>query len=463
MGTSVSYQRINPQTHDIEDLTATVNSLLTADGIRFVLTSAVRNFLNFGPVGIIFVVMVGVGLAEEAGLIGALIRKLIVITPRKATTFILVFLGVLSSIASDAGYLILIPMGAAVFLTLGRHPLAGLAAAFSGVAAVFGVNLLITPIDGILTEITNDAIHLLNPVYSIDLTANLYFSIVSSLVLCVACTVITEKFVEPRLGEYRGEVPSAKVEGVSEDDSRGLRYALYALLGVVVVLSQLTLPPGAPLRHPATGAIVGNSPFMDSLIVLIMSVFLVMGVAYGVGAQTIKSSIDAINAVTKTFANLGGLIFLFLIISQFIAYFNYSNMATILAVKMGGFLRNANFSSLPLLVGFIAVVGVVGVIIVGAIPKWAIFAPIFVPLFMKLDVAPEVVLAAYRVADSPVNVVTPLMPYFAMIVVFAQKYQKEAGVGTVVAMMLPYYVVVFAVWTLLLIGWHLLRLPLGPG
>jgi aminobenzoyl-glutamate transport protein len=443
MGTGVAYQRINPQTHDVEDLIATVNSLLTADGIRFVLTSAVRNFLNFGPVGIIFVVMVGVGLAEEAGLIGALIRKLIIITPRKATTFILVFLGVLSIIVSDAGYLILIPMGAAVFLTLGRHPLAGLAAAFSGVTAVFGVNLLITPIDGILTEITNDAIHLLNPAYSIDLTANLYFSIVSSLVLCVVCTVITEKFVEPRLGEYHGEVPSATVEGVSEDDSRGLRYALYALLGVVVVLSLLTLPPGAPLRHPTTGALVGNSPFMSSLIVLIMLVFLVMGVAYGIGARTIKSSIDAINAVTKTFANLGGLIFLFLIISQFIAYFNYSNMATIVAVKMGGCLRDANFGSLPLLVGFIAVVGIVGVIIVGAIPKWAIFAPIFVPLFMKLGVAPEVVLAAYRVADSPVNVVTPLMPYFAMIVVFAQKYQKEAGVGTVVAMMLPYYVAVF--------------------
>jgi aminobenzoyl-glutamate transport protein len=208
MGTSVSYQRINPQTHELEDLTATVKGLLSADGIRFLLTSAVRNFLNFGPVGIIFVVMVGVGLAEQAGLIGALIHKQINITPRRAITFIVVFLGICSSIASDACYLILIPLGAGVFLSLGRHPLAGLAAAFSGVAAVFGVNFLITPIDGILTEITNDAIHLLNPAYSIDLTANLYFAIVSSLVLGIVCTVITEKFVEPRLGEYRGEVPS---------------------------------------------------------------------------------------------------------------------------------------------------------------------------------------------------------------------------------------------------------------
>ena len=241
-----------------------------------------------------------------------------------------------------------------------------------------------------------------------------------------------------------------------------MAYALYALLGVVAVVALLTLPPGAPLHHPATGAIVGNSPFMDSLIVLIMLVFLVTGVAYGIGAQTIKSGVDAINAITKSFANLSGLIFLFLVISQFIAYFNYSNMATIAAVKMADFLKSANFRPLPLLLGYIAVVGIVGVIIVGVIPKWAIFAPIFVPLFMKLNVAPEVVLAAYRVADSPPNVITPLMPYFGLIVVFAQRYQKEAGVGTVVAMMLPYYVGVFVVWILLLVAWFLLGLPLGP-
>ena len=243
MGSSVSYQRINPQTHELEDLTATVKSLLSADGIRFLFTSAVRNFLNFGPVGVILVAMVGVGLAEQAGLIGALIHKLINITPRRAITFIVVFLGICSSIASDAGYLVLIPLGAGVFLSLGRHPLAGL-------AAVFAVNFLITPIDGILTEITNDAIHLLNPAYSIDLTANLYFAIVSSLVLCVVCTVIAEKFVEPRLGGYHGEVPSAKGEGVSasDEESRGLKYALYALLGIVVVLSLDAAPrsPAAP-------------------------------------------------------------------------------------------------------------------------------------------------------------------------------------------------------------------------
>jgi aminobenzoyl-glutamate transport protein len=462
LGTTVTYEVINPQTHKVEEATATVNSLLSADGIRFMLTSMVRNFMNFGPVGIILVVMVGVGLAEQAGLMTALIKKIVQVTPRKAVTWILVMLGVLSSIASDAGYLVLIPLGAGAFLSLGRHPLAGLAAAFSGVAAVFGVNFLIVPIDPILTEITNDAIHLLNPTQSIDLMANFYFAVVSSLVLIVVCTVMTERFVEPRLGEYRGEIPAESGEGVSPEESRGLRLSLYALVVCIVVIALLTFPPGAPLRNPESGAIIGNSPFMSSLIVLIMLVFLAIGAAYGIGAKTITSTVDGINAVTKTFAGLSGLVFLLFVISQFLAYFSYSNMATIVAVNMGDALEHANLGTIPLMLGFITVTGIVGMLIVGAIPKWALLAPIFVPLFIRLGVGPEAVLAAYRVGDSPPNIVTPLMPYFALIVVFAQRYDKEAGVGTVVAMMLPYAVVVSIVWILLFLAWELLGLPFGP-
>jgi aminobenzoyl-glutamate transport protein len=197
--------------------------------------------------------------------------------------------------------------------------------------------------------------------------------------------------------------------------------------------------------------------------VLIMLVFLVIGAAYGIGAKTITSSVDGINAVAKTFAGLSGLVFLLFVISQFLAYFNYSNMATIVAVNMGDALEHANLGTIPLMLGFITVTGIVGMLIVGAIPKWALLAPIFVPLFMRLGVVPEAVMAAYRVADSPPNIVTPLMPYFALIVVFAQRYDKNAGVGTVVAMMLPYAVVVSIVWILLFLAWELLGLPFGPG
>ena len=461
LGTSVTYQVIDPETHKASYSTAVVNSLLTVEGLRFIITSVVRNFLGFGPVGIILVAMVGVGLAEEAGLVNAIIRKIVIVAPRRAITFIIVAMGVLSSVASDAGYLVLIPLGAAAFLSLGRHPIAGLAAAFSGVAAVFGVNLIITPIDGVLTEITNDAIHLLNPGYSLYVTANLYFSIVSSVLLCVVCTVITERVVEPRLGPYHGERPIEENAGTSPAEARGLRAALYGLIGFLIVLGLLTLPTGAPLRNPVTGALIGDSPLMNSLIVMIMLVFLITGFAYGKAAGTINNVTEAIAAITKTFSGLGGLLFLFLVISQFLAHFNYSNLATIAAVRLSDIIESANLGSLPLLIVFVAITAVVNLIIPAAIAKWAILAPIFVPLFMKLNVAPDVVLAAYRVGNSPGNVITPLMAYFGMIVIFAQKYQKDAGVGTVVAMMLPYTAALYVVWTVFLIIWYLIGVPFG--
>ena len=461
MGTSVTYQVIDPVTHKAVTNTAVVNSLLSADGIRFIITSTIRNFLGFTPVGVILVAMVGVGLAEEAGLINALIRKIVIVAPRKAITFIIVAMGVLSSVASDAGYLVLIPLGAAAFLSLGRHPIAGLAAAFSGVAAVFGVNLIITPVDGVLTEITNDAVHLLNPGSSIYLTANLWFSIVSSILMCVVCTVITERIIEPRLGEYHGERPTEESERTSTEEARGLRFAGYGLIGILIVIALLALPPGAPLRNPETGSLIGDSPLMNSLIVLIMLLFLVTGYAYGKGAGTINTMTQAIAAITKTFAGLGGLLFLFLVISQFLAHFNYSNLATVAAVRLSDVIESVSFGSLPLLIVFVVITAVVDLIIPAAIAKWAILAPIFVPLFLKLNVAPEVVLAAYRVGDSPSNVITPLMAYFGMIVIFAQKYQKEAGVGTVVAMMLPYTAILYVVWIVLLVLWYLLGIPMG--
>ena len=462
-GTSVSYQVVNPDTHEVEQATSTARSLLTVDGIRFMFTSVVQNFMSFNAVGVIIVAMVGVGVAEEAGLVKALIRKLVLVSPPAALTYILVFVGIVSSIAADAGYLVLIPLAAAAFISVGRHPLAGLAASFAGVAAAFGVNVLIKPLDGILTEITNDAIHLLNPAISIDLTANFWFSVASVILLTVVIALITERMIEPRLGAYEEEAPVEEGEEMSAEESRGLRHASYALLATLVLFALLTLPAGAPLRNPETGAIVGRSPLMDGLIVVIAVVFLAMGTAYGAAAGTMKSSIDVINAITKTIAGLSGLIFLLLIISQFLAYFNYSNMATLAAVKLAGALRSANLPALLLLVGFVVVVFVLDLIITGAIPKWAIFAPIFVPLLMKLNVAPEAVLAAYRVGDSPVNAITPLNAYFAMIVAFAQRYQKDAGVGTVVALMLPYVAIISVLWLLLLVIWYLLGLPWGLG
>jgi para-aminobenzoyl-glutamate transporter family len=443
--------------------TTSIRSLLGADGIRFIFSSFVNNFASFSVVAVVFVAMIGVGVAEEAGLMGALIRKLVQVAPAKLLTFIIVFVGGLSSIATDAGYLILIPLAAAAFLSVGRHPLAGLAAAYAGVSAGFAVNVLLTPLDGLLTEVTNEAIAIADPTKSIDLTANLWFAIVSTIFVAVVITFVAERITEQSLGPYEGDDIVHVDEEVPEGEPRGLRYATWGVLAAFVVVLLLTVLPDAPLRNPETGSIFNDSPLMDSLIFIITMLFLVAGICYGIGAKTITSSVDVINGITKTFASLAGLVFLLLLISQFIAYFNFSNMPTVVAVKMADFLESADIGALWLLIGFIIVILILDLIIPGALPKWAIFAPIFVPLFLRLDVAPQTVLAAYRVGDSPMNVITPLMVYLPFIVLVAQRYKKDAGIGTIISLMIPYTVIVLVTWLAFFVVWYLLGIPMGPG
>jgi aminobenzoyl-glutamate transport protein len=231
----------------------------------------------------------------------------------------------------------------------------------------------------------------------------------------------------------------------------------------VVGITLLTVFPDAPLRDPVTGDIIGDSPFMDSLILIITVIFFAAGLAYGRGAGTIKTKEEVLGSITKSWAGLAGLLFLFLLIAQFIAYFNYSNMAQVAAVKLGDWLEEANIGAVWLLIGFVFVTFLVDFIMPAAIAKWAILAPIFIPLFLRLDVAPQTVLAAYRVGDSPPNVITPLMAYFPLIVIFAKRYKKDAGIGTVVSMMLPYVLILSIAWTAFFIAWYLIGIPLGPG
>jgi aminobenzoyl-glutamate transport protein len=474
----------------LEEQTFEVRAILSVDGIRFVLSSFVNNFAGFAVVAVTFVAMAGVGVAEKAGLMAALIRKLVAVAPSALIAFFIILVGVLSSVASDAGYLILIPLAATAFMALGRHPLAGLAAAYAGVSAIFAVNMLITPIDSMLTEITNEAIGLTDA-EPIDVTANFYFSIASSILLAGVAVFVTQRIVEPRLGSYDASMGDPAyvgaptdgatsghhdpvhelAEGETEHDvaaedaaeARGLRYAGFALLGMVALILLLTIPSGAPLRDPVTGDIIGNTPFMASLIFLITLIFLACGIAYGVGAKTISSSADVIDGVTSTFANLAGLVFMLLMIAQFIAIFNYTNMPRVAAVELAGMLERAGLGALPLLIGMILVIIFLNIIIPGVVPKWAIFAPVFIPIFVRLGVAPQTVLAAYRVGDSPTNVITPLMVYLPFIVVVAKRYQKDAGIGTIVALMLPYVLFIAVAWILLFAAWWVLGIPLGPG
>ena len=331
------------------------------------------------------------------------------------------------------------------------------------------MNILIAPLDSLLTGVTNEAIGLVDPDESLGITANLYFAVASTLFTALVVTFVTQRFVEPRLGKF----PTPVREDGEEDaaaasepeplapaaEAKGLKWALIGVALSVGVIALLTVIPGAPLRNPENGDIIGDSPFMDSLTFLISIIFLVAGLGCGFGAKTYESSVDVIKAIEKTFAGLASLIFLLLIISQFIGFFNFSNMPTVAAVSMADVLEEMDIGAVALLL----VICVLDMIMPGALPKWVIFAPIFIPLFMRLGVAPQTVLAAYRVGDSPMNVITPLMVYLPFIVLVAQRYQPTAGLGTIISLMIPYTVIILITWVLFFVVWYVIGIPLGPG
>jgi aminobenzoyl-glutamate transport protein len=452
----------------IQEQTIAINSLLNIEGIRFIFTSFVPNFQAFGALAVTLIAMMGAGTADVAGLLAALIRKLVQVAPRPLIAYLIVFVGVLSSVASDAGYLILIPLGAAAFLAVGRHPIAGLAAGFGGVAAVFMANVIPTPTDAMLFEITNESIALAGGA-PISITADYFFQVASAILMTIVVALVIGRLVEPRLGKYdpahAGDPEHAAAADEVEPslEAKGLRRAGIALLAVLGVVLLATLPPGAPLRDAETGAIIGQTPFMGSLLFIVTLCFFIPGVAYGTAVGKYKHSNDVIGAIVKTFAGLGGLILTLLMISQFIAYFNYTNMPAVIATTLADWLGQAGIPAIPLLIGFVLVIVVLDLIMPGSLAKWAIFAPIFVPLFIRLDVPAQTVFAAYRVGDSPMNTLTPLMVYFPVIVTFAQRYDKRSGVGSLVALMLPIAVVVLIAWLVMFILWFVLGIPLGPG
>ncbi|UJP08986.1 AbgT family transporter [Microbacterium sp. KUDC0406] len=449
----------------VEERTFAVQNLLSIEGLRFFFTSFVDNFAGFTVVATVLIAMAGVGVAEHAGLMGALIRRVVKVAPRRWLAAILLFVGVLSSVATDAGYLILVPLAAAAFLTVGRHPLAGLAGAFAAVGAAFGANIIITPSDSMLAEITNGVLTAAG-MEPVQVTHNLYFGIVSTFLLTFVALFVTMFVTEKRLGPYdRAELTIVDdSEGVDHDaEARGLKFSGWALLGFVLVILALTLPPGAPLRAPSDGDIAGTSPFMASLVFIISLAFLVCGVAYGAGAKTLKGGSAAVAAIAKTFASLGGLLVMFLMIAQFIALFNWTNLPTVAAISAAEALQHANVPAIVLLLAFIVVILILDFILPGLVPKWVIFAPVFIPIFASLDVAPQTLLAAYRVGDSPVNVLTPLMVYLPFMVTVAQRYKKDAGIGTIIALMIPYALWMLLAWTALYVVWFLTGIPWGPG
>ncbi|WP_067725158.1 AbgT family transporter [Oceanobacillus damuensis] len=443
-----------------------IKNLLNAEGIQYIFGSMTDNFIGFAPLGVVLVTMLGIGVAERTGLISALLRGFVLSIPNRFITIGLVFAGIMSSVASDAGYVVLPPLGALIFAALGRHPLAGLAAAFAGVSAGFSANLLLSGTDAMLGEMTIAAAAIIDPAYAetMNIAMNWFFIAASVFVLTFIGAWVTERVVEPRLGSYDGDQKES-LEGIQPLEKKGLTWSGIALAIGLILTALLIVPEGAPLRGTEgdTMAQIVQSPFMSSLVPIIAILFLIPGLVYGIVTKVIRNDKDVAGQMSDTMASMGMFIVLAFTAGQFVAYFNESNMGIVLGVYGAEFLDSVNLTGIPLILLFILITAFINIFIGSASAKWAMMAPIFVPIMMQLGYSPELTQMAYRIADSTTNIITPLMTYFAIIIAFAQKYDKKMGIGTLISVMLPYTIYFLIGWTIMLIIWMLAGVPLGPG
>jgi aminobenzoyl-glutamate transport protein len=447
--------------HPANKATIKVQNLLSKDGIRWIYTNVTFNFVNFPPLGYVLAVMIGIGVAEGSGLFTAMIRALVLSAPKQLITFSLVFTGILSHLASEAGYVILIPLGAMLFHALGRHPMAGLAAAFCGVSGGFGANFLIGSVDPILAGLSQSAAQILDPNIKINAAVNFYFMFASAVLITFLGTFITEKIVEPRLGKYSGNVERVNVETISLEEKKGLKWAGISALIIIALLVLSIVPENGILRNPETKEIL-HSPFFDGIITGILVFFFIPGLVYGIAVKTIRNDKDLMKHIIKSMGTMATYIVLVFFAAQFVYFFKYSNLGLILAIKGAEFLKSIELTGISLIVAFVLLSAFINMFMGSASAKWAIMAPVFVPMFMLLGYHPALTQAAFRIGDSVTNLITPMMSYFALIVAFAQKYDERYGIGTIISTMMPYTILFTIFWVLLLILWMLVGLPVGP-
>lgn len=447
--------------HPSDGSVITVTNLLSSDGLRWMYTNIFKNFVEFPPLGIVLTAMIGIGLAEGSGLLTALIKAIVISAPKRLVTATIVFAGVLSHTASEAGYVILIPLAAIIFLALRRHPIAGLAAAFAGVSGGFGANFIIASIDPVLAGLSQSAAHIIDPNIHLNPAINFYFMFISGIVIVITGTLITEKIVEPRLGTYENPDILITIDQISDLEKKGLKWAGISVILSFIFFFLITVPSNSLLRNPETGSLL-KSPFLDGMITAVVIFFFIPGLVYGIVIKSIQNDRDVVKHITNTMSNMAGYIVLVFFAAQFVFFFRQSNLGVILAINGAEFLKSIGLTGISLIIGFVFLSAFINMFMGSASAKWAIMAPVFVPMFMLLDYHPALTQTAFRIGDSVTNVITPMMSYFALIVSFAQKYNNRYGIGTIISTMLPYSIIFTIVWTLLLILWMLLELPLGP-
>ncbi|MGI6035947.1 MAG: AbgT family transporter [Limnochordia bacterium] len=440
-----------------------VLSLLNGDGFRKIIDTMMNNFAGFAPLPTVLCIMMGVGVAEGSGMIDALLRRTVTGLKPVMVTLAIVFLGINLNAASDAGFIILPPIAAMLLIALGRHPFIGIAAGYGAVAAGFNACILLSTIDVILAGTTETAARLVSPAMTVNPAVNWYFMMASVLPLTLVGVWVTEKLIAPRYSTFSlsEKHRSEGLKQLTDRERQGLKAAGVAFL-ICLGLLVIGIVPGGVLRNPQTGGLIPSS-LITGMVFIMTILFMVPGIAYGRAVGKIKKDSDVVRLAAQGVAGMGGYIVLIFLASQFIAWFNWSNLGIFIAIKGADFLKGIGLVGIPLAVSFIIVACIINVFIGSATAKWALISSVFVPMFILLGFNPALTQVAYRIGDSITNAVSPLFPYFPILVGFLQKYDKEAGIGTAFSLMLPYSIVFFIVWMVLLIVWMLLGLPLGPG
>ena len=456
----VEFQEIDPR----NGKPIRVQNLLTGSALAAFLANMVNVFVNFPPLGVVLVAMLGVGVAEAVGFLGAGLKAMLGVTPRMLLTPMLILIACLSHTATDAGYVLVIPLGGVIFYTVGRHPLAGIAAAFAGVSGGFSANVIPSAIDPLLQGFTQSAAQIIDPSRLVNPLCNWYFTSASTLLVVLLGWVLTDRVVEPRLARtpVDGDLQDMpKLEALATSERRGLLAGGLALLVGITLLTAASLPSWSPLRAPDGSLTAFAAPLMRSIVPLIFLLFLLPSVAYGMVAGTVRSHRDVIAGMTKAMSIMGYYIVMAFFAALFTDAFGRSNLGALVALKGASALQALALPGQVTIVGIILVTAVVNLLIGSASAKWALLAPIFVPMLMQVGLAPELTQAAYRVGDSTTNIITPLMPYFPLIVVFCQRYVKGAGIGTVASMMLPFTAVFITAWSIGLLLFWAAGIPLG--
>ncbi|WP_163971075.1 AbgT family transporter [Oceanobacillus halotolerans] len=440
-----------------------VKNLLSGEGVQFILTSMLDNFTGFAPLGLVLAMMLGIGLAEKVGLLDYTIRKTILNSPPFLVTYSVVFIGMLGNLASDAAVVLIPPLAAMVFYKLGRHPLAGLSAGFAGAGAGFTANIFIAGTDALLSGISTEAAAILDDSITVTPLDNWYFNIVSVFVLTIVGGLITSKFIEPRLGKYKGDAVELDEEDTEElpNAGKGFRNAVIAGLLYIAAIVVVIFLPNSPLTNEDGGIV--PSPFLDGIVPIILILFVIIGVAFGITVGKIKSGKDVSDYMAESMKDMASYIVLVFAIAQFVAYFNWSNLGTWVAVNGADFLKDIEFTGMGLIIGYIIFTALMNFLITSGSAKWALEAPVFVPMFMQLGYNPAFTQVAYRVADSSTNIITPLFPYMVIILAFMKRYDKNASIGTYISLMLPYSLGFLAVWIILILIFYFTGIPFGPG